>query len=62
MSPLYPGIYLCLYYSPKDGVKIPTTEEEAKDAAKEGNANAGGSSSSSSDYVDVDVQCTNILA
>lgn len=43
-------------------MKIPTTEEEAKDAAKEGNANAGGSSSSSSDYVDVDVQCTNILA
>lgn len=55
-----------LFCRPKDGVKIPTTEEEAKEAAKNGAAAAASSSSSSgsssSDYVDVDVQCANILA
>ena len=38
----------------QEGVVIPTTEEEAKELAQKGNQAAAA-------YVDVDVQCNNIL-
>lgn len=38
----------------KDNLKIPTTDEEAKELAQKGNT-------SNDEYVDVDVQCDNIL-
>ena len=47
------------YYRIQDGLKIPTTEEEAKDAAN--SATNGSGTTSSSSFIDVDKECEYIL-